>query len=233
MGVDCGDGIALDGGLSNPLGEGLNILLVGGLITPGVCTNNDCVGWVVVIGGGCSTELFPSIDCDAYACTICPLGDNNLGNGGVRQTEFKCDFIGGGIVEIGVWDLHIDCWLIIEWGTLLRVADCILSGGGEGAITAVDFTIFVGAITDAVIFGLTRPTGAELAIDITHGALATFDIPGVTAYVVVVAGSMLFGVTAKAGIVVLFLDAANDVAIIFSRRAFFSGGSSDRDLLPL
>lgn len=114
------------------------------------------------------------------------------------------------------------------------MVDCVLSGGGEGAITAVDFTIFVGAITEAVILGLTRPTGAELAIVITQGVLATFDIPGETAYVVVVAGSMLFGVTAKAGIVVLFLDViVIDVTGIFSTRAFFSGGSFDRDLLPL
>jgi len=100
-------------------------------------------------------------------------------------------------------------------------------------MTAVDFTIFVGAITEAVILGLTSPTGAELAIVITQGVLATLDIPGVTAYVVVVAGWMLFGVTAKAGIVVLFLEIAIDVTGVFSRRALFSGGSSDNDLLLL
>jgi len=110
---------------------------------------------------------------------------------------------------------------------------CVLSGGGEGDITAVDFTIFVGAITEAVILGLTSPTGAELAVVITQGVLATLDIPGVTAYVVVVAGRMLFGVTAKAGIVVLFLEIATDVTGDFSRRAFFSGGSFDNDLLFL
>jgi len=98
-------------------------------------------------------------------------------------------------------------------------------------MTAVDFTMFVGAITEAVILGLTSPTGAELAIVITQGVLVTFDIPGVTAYVVVVAGSILFGVTAKAGIVVLFLDVV--IVEIFSRRALFSGGSSDKDLLFL
>lgn len=106
-----------------------------------------------------------------------------------------------------------------------------LSNGGEGAMTAVDFTTFVGEITEAVILGLTSPTGAELAIVITLGVLATFDIPGVTAYVVVVAGRILYGVTAKAGIVVLFLDVAIDVTSVLSRRAFFSGGSSDKDLL--
>jgi len=70
-----------------------------------------------------------------------------------------------------------------------------------------------------------------LAIVITQGVFATFDIPGATAaYVVVVAGNTLFGVTAKAGILVLFLDVgATDV----SRRAFFSGGSFDNDLFLL
>lgn len=86
-------------------------------------------------------------------------------------------------------------------------------------------------MTDAVILGFTSPTGAELAIVITQGVLATFDIPGVTAYVVVVAGSILFGVTAKAGIVVLFLETVG--LGDFSIRAFFSGGSSDSDLLFL
>lgn len=99
-------------------------------------------------------------------------------------------------------------------------------------MTAVDFTIFVGAITDAVILGLTSPIGAELAIVITQGVLATFDIPGVTAYVVVVAGSILLGVTANAGIVVLFLVVI-DVTGVFSRRALFSGGSSDIYFLQL
>jgi hypothetical protein len=112
----------------------------------------------------------------------------------------------------------------------LRVVDWVLSGGGEGAITAVDFRTFVGAITEAVILGLTSPTGAVLAVVITQGVLATFDIPGVTAYVVVVAGRILFGVTAKAGIVVLFLDTDIDGTGSFSRRALFSGGSSDEDL---
>lgn len=109
----------------------------------------------------------------------------------------------------------------------------VLRGGGDGAITAVDLTMFVGAITEAVILGLTRPTGAEFAIVITQGVLATFDIPGVTAYVVVVAGRILFGVTANAGMVVLFLDVGMDEMGIFSRRSLFSGGSLDEDLLFL
>lgn len=238
VGVDWSNGSSvLDGGLSNPLNGGLNTPLDGvvktplrgGLITPGVCTNNGCEGWG--IGGGCNTEfwLFASIDCDVYACTMCPLGDNNLGNGGVRLTAFKWDLIGGRIVALVIGGLHISCWLITGWGNLLRVVGWLLSGGGgDGAITAVDFRIFVGAMTEAVILGLTSPTGAELAIVITQGVLATFDIPGVTAYVVVVAGSILFGVTAKAGIVVLFLDVVE--IGVFSRRAFFSGGSSDWDL---
>lgn len=235
IGVGCGT--ALDGGLSNPLDGGLNTPLdgefntplSGGLITPGVCTNNGCEGWGSV-GVWCNIEFwFASIACDVYACTICPLGDNNLGNGGVRFKAFKWDFIGGGIAEVGIGGLHIGCWLII----LLRGVVKLLSGGGDGDMTAVDFTIFVGAITDAVILGFTSPTGAELAVVITQGVLATFDIPGVTAYVVVVAGRILFGVTAKAGIVVLFLDIAIDVTGIFSSRAFFSGGSLDRDLLFL
>lgn len=241
FGVGWGDGgTALDGGLSNPLDGGLNKPLdgefkpdlKGGLIIPVVCTNNGCGGWGVE--GGFNTELWllASIDCDVYACTICPLGDNNLGSGGVRLTAIKCDFIGGGIVEIGIGGLHIGCWLITGWCTLIEVV-WVLSGGGEGAMTAVDFTIFVGAITDAVILGLTSPMGAELAIVITQGVLATFDIPGVTAYVVVVAGRMLFGVTANAGIVVLFLDAVIDATGIFSIRALFSGGSSDTDFLQL
>lgn len=160
---------------------------------------------------------------------MCPLGDNNLGNGGVRLIVFKCDFIGGGIVEIE--GLHIGCGLVIGLGTLLLMVGWVLSNGGEGAMTAVDFTTFVGEITEAVILGLTSPTGAELAIVITLGVLATFDIPGVTAYVVVVAGRMLYGVTAKAGIVVLLFEVAMDVTGVFSRRAFFSGGSSDKDFL--
>lgn len=225
VGVGCGDwGTAvLDGGLSNPLGRGLNTPLDGGLITPGLWTNNGCEGWDVELW------LFASNDCDAYACTMCPLGDNNLGNGGVRLIVFKWDFIGGGIVEIE--GLHIGCGLVIGLGTLLLMVGWVLSNGGEGAITAVDFTTFVGEITEAVILGLTSPTGAELAIVITLGVLATFDIPGVTAYVVVVAGRMLYGVTAKAGIVVLFLEVAMDVTGVLSRRAFFSGGSSDKDFL--
>lgn len=116
------------------------------------------------------------------------------------------------------------------WGTWFVEIGWVFSGGGEGAITAVDFTIFVGAITETVILGLTSPTGAELAVVMTQGVLATFDIPGVTAYVVVVAGRILFGVTANAGIVVLFLDAATGVTGVFSRRALFSGGSSDDEL---
>lgn len=45
IGVNCGDeGVALDGGLNNPLDGGLNTHFVGGLITPGVCINNGCVG---------------------------------------------------------------------------------------------------------------------------------------------------------------------------------------------
>lgn len=164
---------------------------------------------------------------------MCPLGDNNFGNGGVRLTEVKWDFIGGGIVEIGIEGLHIGCWLITGLDALFRTFGCVLRGGGEGDMTAVDFTIFVGAITEAVILGLTSPTGAELAIVITQGVLATLDMPGVTAYVVVVAGRMLFGVTAKAGIVVLFLEIDIDVTGAFSRRALFSGGSSDSEILLL
>jgi len=70
-----------------------------------------------------------------------------------------------------------------------------------------------------------------LAIVITQDVFATFDIPGTTAaYVVVVAGRTLFGVTAKAGILELFLDVGETGV---SRRAFFSGGSFDRDLFFL
>lgn len=243
IGVDCcNGGTVLEGGLSNPLDVGLSTPLIGefntplngGLFTP-ACTNSGCCEhWGGVEGGHTTTEfwLFGSTDCDVYACTMCPLGDNNLGNGGVRFTAFKWDFIGGAIEEIG--GLQIGCWLITLGDIFFRVVDWVLSGGGEGAMTAVDFTMLVGAMTEAVMLGLTSPIGAELAIVITQGVLATFDIPGVTAYVVVVAGCILLGVTAKAGMVVLFLDVAVDVTSVFSKRAFFSGGSSDcRDLLPL